>query len=87
MITLDTNILSRAIVTEQDADEATRLQQERAQTLLGSDEELFVPITAIEELEWVLRGAYDVPRETVAELLDDMLAVENLVVDRAAAVG
>ena len=87
MIALDTNILARAVVTEQDADEATRLQQERAQTLLGSGEELFVPSTAIEELEWVLRGAYDVPRETDAELLDDILAVENLVVDRAAAVG
>jgi len=36
MIALDTNILARAVVTEQDADEATRLQQERAQALLAS---------------------------------------------------
>ena len=66
MIALDTNILARAIVVEQDADEATLLQQQRAKALLASGDTLFVPITVIQELEWVLRGAYDLPQAEIA---------------------
>jgi len=45
-----------------------------------------VPVTVIEELEWVLRGAYDMPPDDIANVFEDMLAVENLTIDRAAAV-
>lgn len=86
MIALDTNILARAIATEADADPTTRSQAERARLLLSSGRALFVPVTVVEELEWVLRGAYGMPRGEIAAVLADMLAVENLTVDRAAAV-
>ena len=87
MIALDTNILARAIAAEIDADAATKAQRKRAQALLSSGNQLFVPITVIEELEWVLRGAYGMAPDGIAALFEDMLAVENLTVDRAAAVG
>lgn len=87
MIALDTNVLARAIATEIDADAATRAQRRRAQALLSSGEQLFVPVTVIEELEWVLRGAYDMLPDDIAAVFEDMLAVDNLTVDRAAAVG
>lgn len=87
MIALDTNILVRAIATEVDAGSATKAQQFRAKKLLSSGQELYVPITVVEELEWVLRGAYDVPRKNIADVLDDLLTVGNITVDRAAAVG
>ena len=86
MIALDTNILARAIAAEIDADAATKAQSKRAQALLLSGRQLFVPVTVIEELEWVLRGAYGMPPEDIAALFEDMLAVETLTVDRAAAV-
>ena len=86
MISLDTNILARAIVDEVNADAATQAQQQRAQALLDSGQALFIPVTVLEELEWVLRGVYEMPHEEVAAVFDDMLAVENLVLDRAAAV-
>lgn len=86
MIALDTNVLARAIALEADADAATQGQRERAQALLSSGSQLFVPVTVIEELEWVLRGAYDMPPKDIASVFEDMLAVENLTVDRAAAV-
>lgn len=86
MIALDTNVLARAIVAEIDADAATKAQRKRAQALLSSGSQLFVPVTVIEELEWVLRGAYGMPPEDIAAVFEDMLAVENLTVDRAAAV-
>jgi predicted nucleic-acid-binding protein len=87
MIALDTNILARAIAAEIDADAATKAQRKRAQALLSSGRQLFVPITVIEELEWALRGAYGMPLDDIAAVFEDMLAVENLTVDRAAAVG
>ena len=86
MIALDTNVLARAIAAEIDADAATKAQRRRAQALLSSGGQLFVPVTVIEELEWVLRGAYGMPPEDIAAVFEDMLTVENLTVDRAAAV-
>lgn len=87
MIALDTNILARAIAFESDADNATKAQQKRAKALLLSGRDLFVPVTVVEELEWVLRGAYGMPRDEVAAVFEDMLAIDNLTIDRAAAVG
>jgi len=86
MIALDTNVLARAIVEEADADAATLAQQQAARALLSSGQALFLPVTVIEELEWVLRGVYDLPEAEIVALLEDLLAIDNLVVDRAAAV-
>jgi predicted nucleic-acid-binding protein len=86
LISLDTNVLARAITTEANADAATAAQQSSARQLLSSGQALFVPITVIEELEWVLRGAYEMPTPDVAAIFEDLLAVEHITVDRAAAV-
>lgn len=86
MIALDTNVLARAIVTEMDADVATLAQQRDARAFLSSGADLFVPVTVTQELEWVLRSAYDMPAGDIANLFDDLLAVDNIAVDRAAAV-
>jgi len=86
MIALDTNILARAIAAEIDADAATKAQSKRAQALLLSGRQLFVPVTVIEELEWVLRGGYGMAPDEIADLFEDMLAVNNLTIDRVAAV-
>jgi predicted nucleic-acid-binding protein len=43
-------------------------------------------LTVVQELEWVLRSVYDMPPADIADLIDDLLAVENIAVDRAAAV-
>ncbi|WP_296900227.1 type II toxin-antitoxin system VapC family toxin, partial [Thiohalocapsa sp.] len=37
-------------------------------------------------LEWVLRGVYGLPEADILALLEDLSAIDNLVVDRAAAV-
>ena len=86
MIALDTNVLVRAIASEPDADSAAKSQARKARALLASGRELFVPVTVIIELEWVLRSVYDMPRDDVAAVFDDLLAVENITVDRASAV-
>lgn len=86
MIALDTNILARAIAEEADADAVTLRQQRQARALLSSGQPLFVPVTVVLELEWVLRGAYGMPVADVAAVLEDLLSIESLTVDRAGAV-
>lgn len=86
MIAIDTNILARAIAEEADADAATLRQQRQARALLSSGQPLFVPVTVVLELEWVLRGAYGMASPDIAAVLEDLLAVEGLTVDRSAAV-
>jgi predicted nucleic-acid-binding protein len=83
MIAVDTNILARAIAEEADADVATLRQQRQARALLSSGQPLFVPVTVVVELEWVLRGAYGMAATDIAAVLEDLLAVEGLNVDRA----
>ena len=68
MIALDTNVLARAVVAQSDADAATQAQQRDARALLGSRSDLFVPVTVLQELEWVLRSAYDMPTGDIADL-------------------
>jgi predicted nucleic-acid-binding protein len=86
VIALDTNILARAIVDEAEADAETDAQQRQARALLASGKALFVPVTVMEELEWVLRGVYDLPAQEVAALFEDLLAIDHITVDRAGAV-
>ena len=75
MIALDTNVLARAIVEEADADAATLAQQQAARALLSSGQALFLPVTVIEELEWVLRGVYDLPEAEIFEMVLDLFWV------------
>ncbi|KAA6187766.1 type II toxin-antitoxin system VapC family toxin [Thiohalocapsa marina] len=86
MIALDTNILARAIVHEAEADAVTQQQQTAAQALLTSGQTLFLPVTVVQELDWVLRGVYELPRDQVLSVIEDLLHIEHLVVDRAAAI-
>ena len=86
MIALDTNVLVRAIASEPDADATAKSQARKARNLLSSGRDLFVPVTVVIELEWVMRSVYAMSREELASVFDDLLAVENIKVDRAGAV-
>lgn len=86
MIALDTNVLVRAVAEETVADPATLRQRAQARALLGAGGALFLPLTVLLEFEWVMRAVYAVPKDDLAGLLDDLLTVEGLVVDRAGAV-
>lgn len=86
MISLDTNILVRIAVHAESDDSVVRAQRRKAQALLMSGEEFFVPITVVQELEWVLRAVYDMPSNRISEFLEDLLSTQNIRVDRAAAI-
>ncbi len=74
MTGLDTNLLARYFVAEQDADPATERQRQAARTLIESGKPLFVPKTVALELEWVLRGYYGFGAEQVLQVFAHLLA-------------
>ena len=85
MVGLDTNVLARSYVEAQD-DAPTQKQRERARALLESGKPLCVCKTVLLELEWVLRGHYDVKPAVVAQVFDHLLALPQLEVEDRVAV-
>jgi predicted nucleic-acid-binding protein len=80
VIALDTNVLAR-LVTRDDPRQA-----HAAAELIDRGETCFVPLTVALELEWVLRGVYELEPERVAESFNALLGVRNLHFEREAAV-
>ena len=80
MIALDTNVLAR-LVTKDDPKQARA-----AAELIDAGDVCFVPITVALELEWVLRGVYELGPEQIAESFNALLGVRNLHFEREAAV-
>ena len=69
---LVTNVLVRLLTN----DDPTQAQ--RAAALIETSAACFVPITVTLELEWVLRGAYRLPREAVIRAFEGLLAIRQL---------
>ena len=79
MRAVDTNVLVRALVRDDPA------QSARAEALL-SRHEIFIPVTVMLELEWVLRSRYAYAPKLVAQALEKIAALENVVVGECVAV-
>ena len=71
MIALDTNVLVRLVLRDDDA------QAERARQLFDAhadvDESLFVSDVVLAEFAWVLRSRYELPSAAIATALGAML--------------
>jgi predicted nucleic-acid-binding protein len=78
VIGVDTNVLARYFVAEDDADAATERQRRAARDLIESGQPLFLAKTVALELEWVLRGYYGFPVEQVLQVFDHLLAHPGL---------
>lgn len=79
MRAVDTNVLVRALVQD-DPD-----QGRRAQAFLKAHP-VYVPITVILELEWVLRSRYGYPPRAIADAMEKLAVLENAVVGEQTAV-
>jgi predicted nucleic-acid-binding protein len=73
VIGLDTNVLARYFVREENADTATEAQRQAARQLIESGQALFLPKTVTLELEWVLRGYYGFRVDQVVQVLEQLL--------------
>jgi predicted nucleic-acid-binding protein len=76
MATLDTNILIRYLVKDDEAQLAATKKLIRA--ALAAGETLFIPITVTLELEWVLRSNFKFNKELVTSTLSSLLAAAEL---------
>ncbi|HEX3597312.1 MAG TPA: type II toxin-antitoxin system VapC family toxin [Polyangiaceae bacterium] len=79
MIAVDTNVLVR-LVTNDDP-----VQSPRAARLFV-EQDVFVSWTVLLEVEWVLRGAYELPPPTIQNAFERLMSVPSVTVDAAAAV-
>ncbi len=79
MRAIDTNVLVRALVRD-DPDQAAR-----AEAVLGGHD-IFVPVTVMLELEWVLRSRYAFAPTVIARALEGIAALGNVVLGERKAV-
>ncbi len=79
MFAIDTNIVIRFLTRDHEA-----LAQRALEVV--SNNEVFVPVTVILEAEWVLRDAYEMPRDEVIGELRRFCGLERVTVGAADAV-
>ena len=79
MRAIDTNVLVRAIVQD-DTEQSARA------TALLTDSDIFIPVTVMLELEWVLRSRYAFAPKLVAQAIAKITALGNVVVGERQAV-
>lgn len=79
MRAVDTNVLVRALIQDEPA------QALRARELLAGTA-IYIPVTVILELEWVLRSRYGYAPATIAQALEMLATLENAVVGEQEAV-
>lgn len=83
MRSLDTNVLARFFVD--DADDALAARQ-RPAAVAAMSERSFVSVTVLLELEWVLRGFYELPMKDVCRVFRALAGIEHITIEDRAAV-
>jgi predicted nucleic-acid-binding protein len=85
MIGIDTNILARFYCDDPEDPEAAR-QRPIARRIMVESEAIFVPLTVILELEWVMRAFYETEPAAFCEVVAHLLGMQHVVVERWEAV-
>jgi len=85
VIAVDTNILARFYCDDPDDLEARR-QRPRARRIILQSTAIFVPLTVVLELEWVMRGFYELDPETFCLTVEHLLGMPHVTVERWEAV-
>jgi predicted nucleic-acid-binding protein len=79
VIAVDTNVLVRLVTNDHP------VQSPRAARLFV-EEDVFVPWTVLLEVEWVLRGAYDLPPPAIQNAFERLMSVPSVTIEDAAGV-
>jgi predicted nucleic-acid-binding protein len=80
MIALDTNVIARFYVDDPSDPEAVR-QQAAARGLFAESRALFVPLSVVLELEWVLRSLYDFGAADFGRLVTHLAGLPNVTLE------
>jgi predicted nucleic-acid-binding protein len=78
MRALDTNVLARFFVD--DADDV-QVAKQRPAAVAALSERSFVSVTVLLELEWVLRGFYELPPRDVSRVLRALASIEHITLE------
>jgi predicted nucleic-acid-binding protein len=78
MRALDTNVLARFFID--DADDAQAAKQ-RPAAVAALAERSFVSVTVLLELEWVMRGFYELPTRDISRVLRALASIEHITVE------
>ena len=78
MRALDTNVLARFFVD--DADDAQAARQ-RPAAVAALSERSFVSVTVLLELEWVMRGFYELPTKDISRVLRALASIEHVTIE------
>ena len=82
MAALDTNVLVRFLIQD-DARQGIQARQ-LVDEALTRGETLFIPITVLLELEWVLRSNFEFPKDQIITTLSSLLSAKELVFEAEA---
>jgi predicted nucleic-acid-binding protein len=85
VISIDTNVLARFYCDDPDDPEAHRLRPIARAIMLNSPA-VFVPLTVILELEWVMRGFYAISAQACCGAIEHLLGMPHVTVERWEAV-
>jgi len=83
MIALDTNVLARFYVDDPGDAEAAR-QRPIARRIMTESPSLFVPLTVVLELEWVLRAFYRFEAAQIVRIFEHLLGLSHINTEESA---
>ena len=78
MKALDTNVLARFFIDDDDDPQAARQRPLAVQALA---ERCFVSVTVLLELEWVMRGFYELPRRDISRVFRALVGIEHVTLE------
>jgi predicted nucleic-acid-binding protein len=83
MKALDTNVLARFFVDDADDVQAAR---QRPAAVAALSERSYVSVTVLLELEWVMRGFYELPVKDISRVLRALASIEHVTLEDRGAV-
>lgn len=86
MIALDTHVLLRFLVEDAVTPEHTLAAKIAIEDAISQSEPLFIPITVLSEVVWLLLRTVKLSKAQVAETLDTLVASGEIVLDQRGAV-
>ncbi len=78
MKALDTNVLARFFIDDPDDAQAVR---QRPAAMAALSERSFVSVTVLLELEWVMRGFYELPLKDISRVLRALTGIEHITLE------
>ena len=78
MKALDTNVLARFFIDDDDDPQAARQRPLAVQALA---ERCFVSVRVLLDLEWVMRGFYELPRPDISRVFRALAGIEHLTLE------